>query len=109
MVGRRDRHGVNVLVRERLADVAVRLRPLALGAFDKFCSSFQHFRIHIAQSHILGFILHLEDVFDVRGSLAVEADRADPDATVGITRLRSRAVLSGNDRSGSRRQKRSTG
>ena len=108
MVGCRDRDGIDAFVGERFADVAIQVGPFTLGLFDEFRAALEHLGINVAESHVLGFILHFEDVFDVATALAIEADGANANAAIHISRCGKTGASRGNDRSGACRQKRSS-
>ena len=105
MVGRRDRDGVDALVGERFANVAIQLGPLALGFFDDLRTLLEHLRIDIAERDVFGFILHFEDVFDVASPLPVEANGANANAAIHVARGGGTSGSRGNYGSGAGRQK----
>ena len=104
MVGRRDRDGVDVLVGERFANVAIQLGPLALGVFDDLRPSLEHLRIGIAERDVFGFILLFEDVFDVASPLPVEANGANANAAIYVAPGGRTGGSRGNYGSGAGRQ-----
>jgi hypothetical protein len=109
MVGCRDRDSVDVFVGECFTDVAIQFGPFALGFFDEFRTSLQHFGIDVAESHVFGFILHFEDVFDVTTALPIEADGANSDTAIRVARGGKTGASRGNYGSGASRQKGSSG
>src|SRR4051812_20478747 len=105
MVWRRDRDGIDALVRKRLANIAIQLGLFSLGFLDDFRPSLQHFRIDIAESHIFGFILHFKDVSDVCSPLPVEADGANANPRIHIAPRGKTHTWRGNNSSSTGRQK----
>ena len=105
MVRRRDGHRVDALVGERLANIAIQFGPLALGFFDDLRAALEDIGVDVAKRDVFGFILHFEDVLDVRAALAVEADRANADSAIHVARGGRTGGSRGNYGGGTGRQK----
>src|SRR3954466_10521294 len=105
MIGRRDRHGIDALVGERLANVAIQLGALALGLFHELRASLEHIRVGIAEGHVFGFVLFLENVFDVAFPLPVKPNGANANAAINVAWGGKTGTSRRNYASGAGRQK----
>ena len=88
-VRRRDRHGIDALVVEQLAEVGEGRRPLLAGRLDHLAAAVDDRLIDVAQRRDLD-VGHLQVRGDVRLAAAVESDDGHAD---GVVRTLQRARL----------------